>query len=105
MQSKEVVNKMKNINGKVGAHILVSGRVQGVAFRYYARNIASQLGVGGWIKNLPDGKVELLVEGSKNSVEEMVEWCKRGPRMAEVEDIEVDWLPYSGKYNEFQLKM
>lgn len=96
---------MKNINGKVGAHILVSGRVQGVAFRYYARNIASQLGVSGWIKNLPDGKVELLVEGSKNSVEEMVEWCKRGSRMAEVEDIEVDWLPYSGKYNEFQLKM
>lgn len=96
---------MENNKGKVCAHILVSGRVQGVAFRYYARNIAIQLDVKGWIKNLPNGQVELVVEGSKNSVEEMVEWCKRGPRMAEVEDIEVDWLPYSGKFGQFQLKV
>ncbi len=96
---------MKNISGKVSVHILVSGKVQGVAFRYNARNIASQLGVGGWIKNLPNGKVELMAEGSKNLVEEMVKWCKKGPRMAVVEDMEVNWLPYSGKYNQFQLKI
>ena len=96
---------MKNNKDKVCAYILLSGRVQGVAFRYYARNIANELEVRGWIKNLPNGKVELMVEGSKNSVKLMIEWCKKGPRMAEVEDIEVAWLPYSGKYNQFQLKM
>ncbi len=98
---------MKNIeeNDRVCAHILVSGRVQGVAFRYYARNLAYQLGMRGWIKNLANGQVELVVEGSKNSVKEMIEWCKQGPRMAQVEDVEVDWLPCSGQYVDFQVKI
>ncbi|MFZ2330225.1 MAG: acylphosphatase [Atribacterota bacterium] len=98
---------MKNIkeNDRVCAHILVSGRVQGVAFRYYARNMAYQLGVGGWIKNLANGQVELVVDGSKNSVNEMIEWCKQGPRMAQVENVEVDWLPCSVEYSHFQVKM
>ena len=95
---------MEKINQKICAHIIIKGRVQGVAFRYHARNLAYQLGVYGWIRNLFNGDVELLVEGSKKIVEEMVEWCKEGPRQAVVEDIRIEWLPYSGKYNKFQIK-
>ena len=93
-----------NNKEKVGAHIRVSGRVQGVAYRYYARDFAHQLGVKGWIKNLLNGDVELMLEGSKISVEKMIEWCKEGPRLAIVEDIKVDWLPYSGGFTQFYIK-
>lgn len=95
---------MKKNEEKVGVHIRVSGRVQGVAYRYYARNIAEQLGIKGWIKNLINGDVELMVEGSQKTVKQMIEWCKEGPRLAIVENIEVDWLPYSGKFNHFYIK-
>lgn len=95
---------MKNNNNKVSAHITVSGRVQGVAYRYYARDIAYQLGIKGWIRNLDNGDVESIIEGPKKSVEKMIDWYKEGPRLAIVENIEVDWLPYSGVYNQFQIK-
>ena len=89
---------------KVGAHIIVSGRVQGVAFRHYTREAAYRLGVKGWIKNLFNGEVELVAEGPQQAVEKMIEWCKEGPRSAIVENIEVNWLPYSGKFNRFQIQ-
>ena len=95
---------MKKNKEKVGAHIIVSGRVQGVAYRYYAREVAEQLGIKGWIKNLINGDVELIVEGFQQTVEKMIEWCKEGPRLAIVENIEVDWLPYSGEFNQFHIK-
>lgn len=101
---KEFLGKMNNNSDKACAHVMVSGRVQGVAFRYYARNIAYQLGIKGWIKNLANGDVELVIAGRQESVKKMVEWCKKGPRMAIVENTEVDWLPYSGEYNLFQIK-
>ncbi len=90
---------------KLCAHVIVSGRVQGVAYRYYARDIAYQLGVTGWVKNLINGDVELIVEGSQESVEEMISWCKKGPRLATVEEVRVEWLPFSGKYNQFRIEM
>lgn len=94
---------MNNVNKNVCAHIIVKGRVQGVAFRYHARNFAHQIKVYGWIRNLTNGDVELMVEGTKNSVEEMVKWCKIGPPMALVENVVVDWLPFSGKYMQFKI--
>jgi len=74
---------------KTRIHLFVSGRVQGVGFRASARRRAGELGVGGWIKNLPDGRVEAVAEGPERSVEKMVRWCRRGPRRAEVENIEI----------------
>jgi acylphosphatase len=74
----------------VRARVVVSGRVQGVAFRQSAVDEAERVGgLSGWVKNLPDGRVELLVEGDRPRVEAMVGWCRRGPRLARVEDLQV----------------
>jgi acylphosphatase len=70
-------------------HVLVSGRVQGVGFRWYARERAEQLGLAGWVRNLPDGRVELLLEGREGAVEAMLVWLERGPPAAHVRSVEV----------------
>jgi acylphosphatase len=67
----------------------VTGRVQGVFFRAEARSRADSLGVAGWIRNAPDGSVEAVFEGEPERVDSMVDWCRRGPPGAVVEDVEV----------------
>jgi len=91
----------KKINHKIKVHITLSGRVQGVAFRYNAKIMADKLGVKGWIKNLPGGEVEAIIEGNRDMVTQMIEWCKKGPRMAIVEDIKIGWLSYTGEFKRF----
>jgi acylphosphatase len=73
----------------VRSHIFVSGNVQGVFFRQETRDRARTRGVAGWVKNLPDDRVEAVFEGPEVVVEQMVEWCRQGPRWAEVADVEV----------------
>ena len=92
------------MNQKVRAHILVSGRVQGVYFRENTRKKAQELGVFGWVRNLKDGKVEALFEGDKEKVERMVDWARQGPSSAKVENIEIDWQDYKGEFENFQLR-
>ena len=70
-------------------HVLVSGRVQGVGFRWHARETAERLGLAGWVKNLPDGRVELWLEGREQAVEAMLVWLGRGPPAAHVKNLEV----------------
>jgi acylphosphatase len=70
-------------------HAFVSGRVQGVGFRWYAREHAEQLGLAGWVRNMPDGRVELWLEGNEKSVEAMLVWLERGPPAAHVKNVEV----------------
>lgn len=70
-------------------HIWISGKVQGVFFRHHTKKLALELGVNGWVKNLPDGRVEAVFEGDNEKVEKMIEFCRRGPPLAEVENIEV----------------
>jgi len=70
-------------------HVLVSGRVQGVGFRWYARKWAEELGLAGWVRNLPDGRVEVWLEGKEKSVEAMLVWLERGPPAAHVKNVEV----------------
>ncbi len=82
-------------------HLLVSGRVQGVAFRAYTVDEARRLGVAGWVRNLPDGRVEAMFEGGKRDVEEMLLWCRRGPKYSYVDHVEEEWLPYQGDLAEF----
>jgi acylphosphatase len=67
----------------------VTGRVQGVFFRAEARSRADSLGVAGWIRNAPDGSVEAIFEGEPERVDSMVDWCRRGPPGAVVDDVEV----------------
>jgi acylphosphatase len=73
------------------AHVHVSGRVQGVFFRETTREKAEDLGLAGWVRNLPDGRVEAVFEGPPRDVREMVRWCEQGPPSAAVEDVEADF--------------
>lgn len=69
-------------------HVWVSGRVQGVWFRQSCADVAAAAGVRGWVRNLPDGRVEGVFEGGAASVEQMVAWCRSGPPRAVVADVE-----------------
>ncbi|KXA88785.1 acylphosphatase [candidate division MSBL1 archaeon SCGC-AAA259A05] len=89
---------------KKRAHVFVSGRVQGVAFRATARKEARKRGVNGWVKNLRDGRVEAVFEGGEDDVEEMIDFCREGSRAANVEDIEVSWEEYKGEFSEFGIR-
>ncbi len=69
---------------------LISGRVQGVFFRDSTREKAEALGLSGWVRNLPDGRVEAVFEGDPDRVREMVAWCESGPSSADVDDVSVE---------------
>lgn len=71
----------------VRTHLWLSGRVQGVAFRYYATIKAKEFGVAGYIKNLGDGRVEVVIQGESESVKRMISWCSKGPPHAIVENV------------------
>jgi acylphosphatase len=71
------------------AHVWISGQVQGVFFRHETRQRARAEGLSGWVRNLPDGRVEAVFEGPRESVEEMVRWCHKGPGGADVGAVEV----------------
>ena len=73
------------------ARVRVRGLVQGVYFRAETRSRAASLGLGGWVRNLPDGSVEAVFEGPSEQVELMVAWCRRGPVDARVDEVELDW--------------
>lgn len=87
----------------IRARVIVSGKVQGVAYRYTTFQEANQLGVGGWVRNLPDGRVEAIFEGSKEAVEAIVRWCHRGPRAAVVKEVAVEYQEPEGM-SEFHIR-
>lgn len=80
----------------VGKRVLVSGVVQGVSFRDACRRAAEREGVSGWVRNLPDGTVEAVFEGTSEQVERLVEWSRHGPRLAVVKDVQVQDEPPEG---------
>ncbi len=79
------------MNEQARARVRVRGRVQGVFFRVETRDRARSLGLSGWVSNEPDGTLAAVFEGERERVDSMVGWCKRGPRGAAVEDVDVDW--------------
>ncbi len=85
------------------AHVTVRGRVQGVAFRYFTKEKANSLGVKGWVRNLPDGRVECELEGRVDAVKSLIDLLREGPRLAKVTGLDVEWLEYSGRYNDFRI--
>jgi acylphosphatase len=85
-------------------HLVVSGRVQGVAFRAYAVDEARRLRVAGWVRNLPDGCVEAEAEGERAALEALVAWCRRGPPSARVEGVEASWGAFRGDLGPFGIR-
>lgn len=69
-------------------HAVISGQVQGVGFRWRCLQQAQALGVLGWVRNLPDGTVELWAEGEDGPVEQLLDWCRQGPRWAKVDQVQ-----------------
>ena len=87
--------------GRERVHLLVSGRVQGVFFRGATAGEASRLGLAGWVRNLPDGRVEVLAEGERAALEALVRFCGRGPPAARVDRMEEAWSAYRGDLSPF----
>lgn len=88
------------------AHVFISGFVQGVGFRQFVFRQAQNLRLTGWVKNLPDNRVEAVFCGSKESIEKIIAICKKGPFLSEVKDVDVIWDSDSSmkeKYNSFEI--
>jgi acylphosphatase len=86
------------------AHLFIEGRVQGVFYRAFARDMAHCLGLSGWTKNLRDGRVEAVFEGEKRTIEEAIRECNAGPPGARVTNIDIQWEPYSGDEDGFSVR-
>lgn len=83
---------------------VIRGRVQGVSFRYFTQQTARRLGLTGWVRNLPDGTVEALFEGERESIEQALEACRQGPPAAAVEAVQVDWQQGPREFIAFQVR-
>ena len=84
--------------------MLISGKVQGVSFRFYAHEKAVQLGLHGWVQNMSDGRVELVISGSDEAVSQMIDWAKQGPPLAHVMQVEMAEFNESVKKESFLIK-
>ena len=88
---------------KTRAHVFVSGKVQGVYFRQNTKEVATRYKLAGWVRNLPDGRVEAIFEGDEMSVSEAIEWCHAGPQKASVQGVDVRFENYTGEFADFQV--
>jgi acylphosphatase len=85
-------------------HVFISGRVQGVFFRAHTRSWATELGVKGWVRNLQDGRVELVAEGPRHALEELLKRVRVGPPAASVENVRVEWGRATGEFEDFEVR-
>jgi len=86
------------------AHLFVSGRVQGVWYRASTRQEACALALVGWVRNLRDGRVEVVAEGSRDALDALLRWCHEGPPSAQVMDVDVNWCESSGEFTGFEVR-
>jgi acylphosphatase len=85
-------------------HLRITGRVQGVGFRYYTEREAGRLGVTGWVRNLPAGDVEVVAEGTDDALALLVDWCRQGPPSAGVTEVTVQWSPATREFADFRVR-
>jgi acylphosphatase len=83
-------------------HLRIYGQVQGVFFRASTEAEARRLGLTGWVRNRPDGSVEVVAEGPKAKLEELLAWCRHGPPRAQVDRVEVEWGEAGGEFSGFR---
>jgi acylphosphatase len=89
---------------KIRATVVVRGQVQGVAFRHHAARAAAQHRVSGWVMNLPDGSLQGCFEGEEEDVRAQVEWCRRGPDQARVDELAVEEGEFTGEFAGFSIR-
>ncbi len=87
----------------VKAHVRISGRVQGVCYRMETRRAAERYGVTGWVRNREDGSVEAVFEGDEDSVNLIIEWCRKGPPNAWVRNVDITCEDYRGEFRGFEI--
>jgi len=88
---------------EIRVHLVISGRVQGVFFRYATQEEATRLGVTGSVRNLKNGSVEVIAEGEEAPVEQLVRWCHKGPPSAQVREVEIENEPPTGEFTRFMI--
>jgi acylphosphatase len=88
----------------VSARLLITGKVQGVYFRFNMQQIAKKNSVVGWVRNLPDGRVEALLNGNKIDVNNVVEWSKIGPENSRVDEVKIEYGEHSREYSDFVIQ-
>lgn len=88
----------------VRAHLFYGGRVQGVGFRYTAERLALDLKLTGWVRNTPDGRVEIVCEGPKAAIEKLIEQIRSGPLGPHIRKTQCDWLPPTGEFKDFTVE-
>ncbi len=84
-------------------HVLVSGRVTGVGFRYFVERVANDLRLTGWVRNLPDERVEAVAEGEEKALQQFVAKLRQGPPFSRVDDLQADWGPAAGGLSDFRI--
>jgi acylphosphatase len=87
----------------VRKRLLISGRVQGVAFRAYTRSAARKIGAYGWVRNLSDGRVEAVIEGEPDKVEALVQWCRKGPPSGRVDNVNIREEEPTREFSDFEI--
>lgn len=88
---------------KTRAHVVISGKVQGVYYRVETRDQAVALGVTGWVRNKPDRTVEGVFEGEQTGVDKLIQWCWQGPPRANVKSVDIQWQEYLGEFSGFKI--
>jgi acylphosphatase len=87
----------------IRVHLTITGKVQGVGYRNNAKRRADLLGIRGWVKNLSDGNVEIVAQGSERGVEEFITWCQKGALFAKVENVAVEREELAGDFWDFKI--
>jgi len=85
-------------------HLIVSGRVQGVGFRFSAYDEAKDLALAGWVRNVASGGVEIVAEGKRENLQMLAAWAHLGPPSAHVTAVREDWLDFTGEFTEFRIR-
>lgn len=86
------------------AHVMIRGFVQGVGYRQFVKKHARELGLTGWVRNLPDQSVEALLQGDEKAIEKTLALCKKGPFLSEVEEVDAVWEEQKEVFPDFSLR-
>ncbi len=95
--------KEKEREDQARVHLTIEGQVQGVFFRYSTVEEAVRLRLRGWVRNCPDGSVEVVAEGQRKKIEYLISWCHHGPPGARVHNVRIQWEDYRGEFENFRI--